>query len=274
MSGELRSGAMIVVYKQEEYISHSLRCLAPQVDHVGVMYSEVPWIASNPLARDQFGTPDRTREILSALCREYPNVEVIEGVWDSAPEVRQAALRRLRGLNVAVCLIVDADEIYPDGMVERVLAEVERRAQAGAVYYARYITCYRRFDYVVESDHRMAIAVHLDESTEFVALPRRPTGIRRDLPEEIHYWHMGYVLSDEQMWEKINTISHAHEVLPGWYEDKWLKWRPDTRDLFRKAPASRWRRAVRIDPHNLPKVLHDHRYFAAGPTGAGDGKGV
>lgn len=57
VSGELRSGAMVLVYKQEEYISYSLRCLAPFCDHVVVMYSEAPWIPSNPMAREHFGTP-------------------------------------------------------------------------------------------------------------------------------------------------------------------------------------------------------------------------
>jgi hypothetical protein len=172
-------------------------------------------------------------------------------------------------LGVEICLITDADEVYPDGMVLRLLAEVDRRSHPGAVYYARYTTCYRRFDYVVESDHRMSIAVHLDETTEFRQLPRRPTGVRLDLPDDIYYWHMGYVLSDERMWEKIHTISHAHEVLPGWYENKWLKWSPDETDLFRKEPASRWRRTIRIDPRILPKVLHDHPYFPYGPTETG-----
>ena len=264
MTGRLRSGAMMEAYKQEEYISYSLRSLAPFVDHVVVMYSEAPWTTSAATAR--FGTLDRTRSILSRICRTFSNVEVIEGVWGSEPEERQEALHHLRSRDVDTCLIVDADEIYPDGVIQRVLDEVEQRDHPGAVYYARYLTCYRRFDYIVESDHRLAIAVHLDEGTEFVERPRRPTGPRLDLPDDIFFWHMGYVLGDERMWEKIHTFAHAHEVLHDWYEEKWLKWTPSTRDLFRKAPASRWPRTVPIDPWILPKVLHEHPYFPAGPT--------
>lgn len=48
------------------------------------------------------------------LSSEHPNIQVVEGVWDSAPQMRQAALQRLRRLAVDVCLITDADEIYPD----------------------------------------------------------------------------------------------------------------------------------------------------------------
>jgi hypothetical protein len=264
-AGRFRSGAMMLAYKQEEYIGYALRCLAPSVDHVVVMYSELPWIASNPKAREQFGEPDRTREILDSLHADHPNIEVTEGIWDSAPQVRQEAFERLRQIGCEICLITDADEVYPTGMVKRVLDEIRRRGSPGAVYYSRYLTCYRRFDYVVESDHRMPIAVHIDERTEFQRLPRRPTGERLDLPDDIYYWHMGYVLSDDRMWEKIHTISHAHEVLPDWYEAKWLGWSPEATDLFRKHPASRWRRTVRIDPRSLPEVLHDHPYFPSGP---------
>lgn len=255
---------MVEAYKQEEYISYALRSVAPFVDHVVVMYSAARFATSRTAER--FGTPDRTRGIVSEACQTYPNIEVVEGVWNSEPEERQDALCHLRRRKVDACLIVDADEIYPNGMVQRVVAEVERRNHPGAVYYARYVTCYRRFDYVVESDHRSAIAVHLDEDTEFVRRPRRPTGPRLDLPDDIFFWHMGYVLTDERMWEKIHTFSHAHEVLPNWYEEKWLKWTPGTRNLFRKAPASRWPRTLAIDPRILPKVLHDHPYFPAGPV--------
>jgi hypothetical protein len=106
----------------------------------------------------------------------------------------------------------------------------------------------------------MAAAVHLAPDTHFPQR-RRASGPRRDLPDEIFFWHLGYVLSDERMWEKIRTFAHADEILPGWYEEKWLAWTPHTRDLFRKQPASRWPRTHRIDPRQLPGILHRHPYF-------------
>ena len=271
MTERLRTGAMVLAYKQEEYISYALRSIAPFVDHVVVMYSEAPFAASRTAER--FGTPDRTRAIVSELCEAYPNIEVVEGAWDSEPDERQAALCHLRRRDVDVCLIVDADEIYPDGIVQRVLDEVRTADHPGAVYYARYVTCYRRFDHVVESDHRTPIAVHLDENTEFAERPRRPTGPRLDLAKEIFFWHMGYVLTDARMWEKIHTFSHAHEVLPDWYEEKWLRWTPNMKNLFRKTPASRWPHTVAIDPRSLPRMLHDHPYFPAGPVRESDTAG-
>lgn len=265
----LRTGAIVLGYNQQEYIEYSLRSLLPHVEHVAVLVPEAPFAAYNPRAREQFAARDGTREILAALCREFGNLSVLEGIWHAEPEMRDAGLRHLRSHGVEVCLSVDADEIYPDGVLERLHAVIAEAEAPGSVYFARYLTCYKSFEYVVESSHRMAAAVHLAPGTHFPQR-RRASGVRRDLPDEVFFWHMGYVLSDQRMWEKIRTFSHAHEVLPGWYEEKWLAWTPETRNLFRKQPASRWPRTLRIDPRILPGILHRHPYFpehaAEGPA--------
>lgn len=260
---KLRTGAMVLAYKQEEYLAYCLRSLAPHVDDVVVLFSESPFTAYNPDAREQFRTPDGTRAILDALHAELPNLRVVEGTWDSEPAARNAGLQSLRRAGDQVVLLVDADEFYPDGGLQRLRDEIERTAVPGTVYRARLRTCYKRFDYVLVADQRFAVAVHVDEHTRFEGRPRRPLGPLRDLPDDIWFWHLGYVLGDERMWEKINTFGHAHEILPGWYEEKWLKWTPQTRDLSRKHPASQWAGTVRIDPASLPKILHTHPYFPA-----------
>ena len=257
----LRTGAMVLAYKQEEYVAYCLRALAPCVENVVVLQSDVPFVAYNREAREQFTAKDGTREILRELECELTNVTVVDGVWDSEPEARNAGLRHLRSLDMQVCLIVDADEVYPAGTLSRLREAIEAADSPGSVFYARYVTCYKRFDYVVRSDHRLAVAVHLNEHTTFDRRPRRPLGPRRDLPPDVYFWHLGYVLSDERMWEKINTFGHASEIVPGWFERKWLGWSPDTRDLFRKHPEDRWPYTIRIDPSTLPEILHSHPYF-------------
>jgi len=257
----LRAGAIVLAFRQEEYIAYCLRTLAPCVEAIVVLLSDLPFIAYNSQARQQFTVSDGTRDILQALDRELANLTIIEGVWDSEPEARNAGLRHLRSLGARVCMCVDADEIYPEPALDRLRAEIEAADSPGTVYFARYVTCYKRFDYIVQADHRLAVAVHLNEHTAFDRRPRRPTGVRRDLPDDIYFWHMGYVLSDERMWEKINTFGHAREIVPGWFQEKWLNWTPETRNLFRKHPISRWPHAIRIDPLTLPKILHSHPYF-------------
>jgi glycosyltransferase involved in cell wall biosynthesis len=261
----LRSGAIVLAYNQEEYLGHCLRALLPCVDHVVALLPDAPFVRYNPDARREFDRIDATPGILAELAAEHDSLVVVEGRWDDEPAMRNEGLAHLRARGVEVCLSVDADEFWPDGGVARLLAAVEADGAPGTVYFARYHTCYRSFERRVVSDHRMAVAVHLVEDTHF---PRRRTasGPRRDLPDEHCFWNMGYVLSDERMWEKIRTWSHAHEVIDGWWRDKWLGFTPATRDLFRKEPASRWPCTVPVDPAELPSVLHDHPFFPHEPA--------
>lgn len=274
---ELRFGAIVLAYKQEDYIAYCLRALAPRVECVAVLFTERPWVAYNSHARTTFTAPDRSREILDGLRSELPNLRVVHGTWGSEEEMRTDGLHALRGAGMDVCVIIDADEIYPEGGLETLKAEIVRHNVPGTAYYVRYEACFRRFDYVVEtryqrpngggaSVHRAPAAVHLAPHTRFYR-HRNPSGAVVELPESLFFWHFGYVLSDERMWEKIHTFGHAREIVPRWFEDKWLQWTPETCDLFFKDPPSRWPRTIKMAASSLPRILHQHPYFPANGHG-------
>lgn len=269
----LRFGALVLAYKQEDYLAYCLRALAPHVEQIVVLFSERPWVAYNPDARQAFTAPDRSREIIDGLRAELPHLGVIEGVWTREEDMRNDGLHALRRAGIDVCLMVDADEVYPDGGLDTLKAEIARRGAPGTAYYVRYQACYRRFDYIVEtryqpangarvSVHRAPAAVHLEPQTA-IYRHRNATGHVVELPESLFFWHFGYVLSDDRMWEKIHTFGHAHEVVPRWFEEKWLQWTPETRDLFYMDPRSRWPRTIKVAPSSLPQILHAHPYFPA-----------
>jgi hypothetical protein len=48
------------------------------------------------------------------------------------------------------------------------------------------------------------------------------------IPEEIGICHhLSYARSDDEVFRKITTFSHANEVIPGWFENVWKKWDDD-----------------------------------------------
>jgi hypothetical protein len=260
----LRFGALVLAYNQEDYLGYCIRALAPHVDAIAVAHSDAPWTAYNPHARSEFATPDGTRDILDSLASEIDNLGIVTGLWNTEEAMRNAGLDLLRQAGMDVCLIVDADEFYPESGIARLRDHIERENDPGRVYFGAYRACYKRFDYIVESDHhRVPVAVHLDADTTFL-LRRLPSGHSSHVPDPFYFWHLGYVLSDQRMWEKLHTFGHAHEVVPRWFEEKWLNWTPSTRDLFRKEPRSRWPRTLKIDPSTLPAILHAHPYFPNG----------
>lgn len=253
-------GAQMLAYNQEEYIGYSLESLVPEVDVVGVAYASEPFSAYNALARRAFKRVDNTRAILEDLSTRHENILIIEGRWDCEEDMRNDTLDALRTRGVDVCFIVDADEFYSPGILAKIRSLVVLLDRPGTVFWARYKNCYRRLNYVIDTPQlRLPIAVHLTSHTSFESL-RIPSGEKRRLPPELYYWHVGYVLPDDRMWEKINTFGHAHEISHDWFRDKWLNWTPETRDLCRRDPA-RWPQAHKIDPKSLPPCLHNHPYF-------------
>jgi len=252
---------LVLAYNQEEYIDYCIRNLAPVLDGIVVLYSARPFIAYNPSARELFKKTDRTRDILYALQKQLNGLIVCEGLWDDEESMRDAGLTIIRHEGGDVCVIVDADEFYDTCSFERLRSVVAGNWTPGNVFWSRYYNCYRRPDYVVDAPYlRLPVAAIINDDTAFINR-RRPYGTRVDLPEDVAYWHMGYVLSDRRMWEKIHTFGHAHEIVSGWYEEKWLRWTPATTDLCRRQPT-RWPRTVSIDVRRLPKILHGHPFVS------------
>lgn len=257
----LKFGALLIVYKQEEYIEYCIRALAPYADSILVLFSEEPFIAYNPDARKRFSEPDSSRSILDRLKEDVEHLTVVKGVWDAEEVMRNEGLSRLSASGVDVCLIIDADEVYDDGALPLLKKEVTNVGKPGSVFWARYRNCYKRLDYVIDSPKlRMPVAVHIAPDTQFID-GREPTGSKISLPDTIFYWHFGYVLSDERMWEKINTFSHAGEIIDGWFETKWLGWSPETTNLSRKHPAGKWPKAEKFDMNLLPRIMRSHPYY-------------
>lgn len=171
----MRFGAIVLAYNQEEYISYCLRALAPHVAHVVVVFSELPWTAYNPRAREMLALADDTGAHLTALQRELSNLTVIEGVWSREEDMRNAGLSVVRTLGVDVCLVLDADEFYPEGGLRQLKLEIERRNTPGRRYYVPYLACFKRVDHLLETQQngstasvmRAAAAVPLDHDTRF-----------------------------------------------------------------------------------------------------------
>jgi hypothetical protein len=257
----LKFAALLIVYKQEEYLEYCIRALAGHVDSIMVLFCERPFIAYNPQARQMFSELDSSRSIIDKLKTEIADLIVVEGIWDAEEEMRNEGLNRLRAIGIDVCLIIDADEIYADGTFPLLKKHIAAVNKTASVFWARYRNCYKRLDYVIDSPKlRMPVAVHIGPDTVFID-GREPTGPKVLLPDTIFYWHFGYVLTDKRMWEKINTFSHSHEIIDDWYESKWIRWTPKTTNLSRKAPGNRWPIAKKIELSLLPKIMRTHPFY-------------
>jgi len=257
-------GVQILAYKQEEYLSYCIRALYPYVDLIQVMFSTVPFTAYNPTSRHEFSSIDRTEEILRSFPDTKSKLDIAKGVWNDEESMRQEALDRLSKRGCHLCLIIDADEFWPDDMLHTLITYIDSHISVGQVAWASQRHLFKRFDRMVDCPSaKLPVAIHCHRDIHFIDR-RVPSGERILLPSLFFFWHLGYVLGNQRMLEKIRTFSHAAKVPESWYEEKWLAFTPETTNLCRSHPA-RWPRTVQIDPWELPQILLMHPFF---PNGA------
>jgi hypothetical protein len=75
-------------------------------------------------------------------------------------------------------------------------------------------------------------------------------------PETIVFHHMSYARTDAQVQRKLATFGHAHEIVPGWFENVWRRW-DDDRSLQNLNPCvpAAYQRIVEQPYEALPAVL-------------------
>jgi len=71
---------------------------------------------------------------------------------------------------------------------------------------------------------------------------------------DIVYYHGSYVLNDEEVLRKINTLGHKNDFDgEKWYKEKWLNWTLETKNLHPMSPRE-WLYAEEFN-EELPEVL-------------------
>jgi hypothetical protein len=251
-----RFASLTLAYHQRDYLELSLRAVAPHVETMYVMYSDLPFTEYNPGARDEAFRDDGTRDILSRLERELPHLRVLSGTWPGEGEMRNDGLHAAAAEGHDRLLVIDADEFFHDGVLGEATKLIAADAETDC--WSMHMRVPFRFaDYVIDrDDERLPLALRIRDGVCFQRR-RIPNVSRVDLPSFVTCFNLGFVLSDERMYEKTRTWSHSNQIPHRWFEEKWLGWTPETTDLHTRMPPL-WPRTRRIDPADLPAPLAGH----------------
>lgn len=261
----MKTGVQILVYNQEEYLEYFLKSIYPHVDVIQVMYSEKPFTKYNNKSRSEFKKIDSSLDILLSFPDFKRKIYIQNGIWKDEESMRNAALQLLKEKDVQLCLIFDVDEFWPDGMLLHLIEYLIENLRINQVAWCHEKILFKQFDRLIDfPQSKLPIAFIINENSEFINR-RIPSGVKIKLPPIFFYWHLGYVLPDQRMYEKIMTFSHADEVPEKWYKEKWINFSTKTTDLCRKG-GPHWEKTVPNDPWELPSILYTHPYFPYGPN--------
>jgi hypothetical protein len=240
----MRLAAILLLFKEQAFIPACVRALYPVVDSI---------CCASRHDRNLLGVPvEPDGSIATLLAEPDPQNKIrltVERNLDHLPGIDGAA--RLRNAAIALdpqadyYLIVDTDEIWPEGTLRQCWAEVQRTRWAG--YRASSWTYFRRWNYrIVEPGHGYRPFVFLKRGflfredrqiewhssarwREYLRTGRKPKTVY--FPPEWRLHHGSCVGDDARILAKIRNYSHADGIAPDWYDRVWRNFHPGLRDF-------------------------------------------
>jgi len=245
----------ILAYNVSRFLPHVIENVAPFVDKIFLAYPRLPF-AYIPKSRLEKTNPT-TLEELTTITSGTP-IEIVEGDWLDEESMRNACLDRARSQGFDWLIIQDADEFYPEEtwlQIRKLMLNAKNDDHLTTTSYnfwksSYYVIVYRSGNI----KHATAgFAIRCRPDTAFIN--KRLTNVSVSKTIDCACYHYGYALTDQEMEEKLQTWSHAHQFnTRRWFEIKWLNWRLETKNIDQICPPA-WKRAVRF-PFHQPEFAH------------------
>ena len=253
---EIKIAVHILCYNVDRFLLHTVKNCYPYVDHIYLAWSPVSWRyrsrQSNPTHIHQYNLPAK-----------YPKCQIIEGVWDTEEEMRNACLEKAREDQCDWLIIQDADEFYADSSWELAIRALAVAPASINLFKSTWFQFWKHPSIVIMNNDgqikgtNAGFAVRIRPNSRFT-FKRLTTfsGTDEESVLDVACFHFGWVLSDEEMALKIKTWGHSNEFDPEtWFHLKWKRWSLGTRNLGTVNPCS-WKRAV-FFPGNIPDFAFD-----------------
>lgn len=254
----VKLAALIVVNNPEPWLDICLSCLtSSDIDIIIIAASEVPWVKYNQKAREIYSSTCVT-DNLEAKYNKHGIIRFY-GEWDSDEDQRNAALDIIKQTDATHFLIVDSDEFFHSNEIAK-LKEwlVERKEDTFEICCRHFFKelCYEivfggrfaRLELSRKRCFKVNDRIFIDKSkmSEMENAIVCPPGI-------MTCYHAGWVFeNDEQCKRKLETWSHAHQVIDGWFDNVWLKWKLSDAN-FHMIWSEAFLHVNVVHPHCFPK---------------------
>jgi len=268
----MKFGAVYCLYDDVEYLEASLEPVEDKLDVVLFLISDIPW---NGKKCDNRLVIEKVKDI----CSRNKKFKIIEGHWTNEVDQRNFGLEHLYSIGVDYCFVIDTDEIYHARDFQNIKKFILQNPGIVA-FHIEWNTYWTKRYYVISPReyYRPLIAVKIKDF-KFTDIRHGITSVTRVdkfiletkeksyngivIPPNIGIcFHLSYARTNEYIKRKLETNSHAPEFINNWYENTWLKWRPESRNLHPVTPRQ-YEKAVKEDfivfPESLKKVIKKER---------------
>jgi hypothetical protein len=262
----MRLAAVLLLFKEQAFVEACVRAIYPVVDSICCASQYDRNLIGQPMAHDGsldvlLAVPDPENKIRVVMRRD---LDGLRGA-DSAARLRHAAMAL--DPHADYYLIVDSDEIWPEEVLRKCWAEVQRTQEAG--YRVSTRAYFKKWNYqIVEPGDgyrpivflRRGFTFKVDREVYWRGMPRFKERLRAARnPRAVYFppdWilhHGSCVGDDARIYTKLKNYSHAQGVDPDWFDRVWKNFHPGVCDFFFfKGSESTFQSVVTVPTAELP----------------------
>jgi hypothetical protein len=265
----MRLAAIMLLFREQHFVEASIRAIYPVVDAVVCTSRHDRNFSGEPVPTDDsiatlLRIPDPDNKIKLAIQRD---LTLFPGL-NAEAQLRNAAMALEP--HADYYLIVDTDEIWPEDVLRRCWAEVQRTKWAA--YRVSSYTYFRKWNYrIVEPGDGYRPLVFLRRGFffkqdrqidwhgparlgEYLRTARKPKTIF--FPPELRMHHGSSVGGDERILTKINNYGHKDGIDPDWFERVWKNFHPGMRNFHYFRHGAHLYESIDVIPHaQLPAEI-------------------
>lgn len=243
--------AYYVLHYGVEWLYHSLRSIAGDVDHVIMLHTHQPSFGHDAKWRNP-EHEEQLRYIARLAARDFKlSLDWVEAPrrYDHEGQHRDHAVQMCWDAGADIILVVDADELWPAATLKGALRVVENVPQS---YYRINMKHLWRSAHWICDDPAMPLRL----------IRRVGDGQENYLPRYVY--HCGYAQTEALVRYKMSIHGHLGEIRPGWIDNTFARWHVSNPfDDVHPTCNDFWKPRVLSDEevNELGMLIHDHPYW-------------
>lgn len=240
----MRVAVCTIVYNEEAFIGGVIKNWKGKVEKHLILSSTRPWHGMSI-------PDDKTNKIARKL-----DVELITLPWASERSQRNWGLGYLYDYDYV--LVVDADELYEEQDQFKILEILGTNAgefrvdNTNCYRIPQVVTYFKTPEYILDppDSHEPLIAINPKKATfQECRIPSQQYIV--PIPS-VKMHHLTFLRDDLRLWHKLHQFEHYNDVKPGWFENTWKHWTPDTENVRERGVV-----ASKAVPATMPKEIRD-----------------
>lgn len=212
---------LTVAFRERNFITACVNQFKNFDLHHLVVCSNTPW----------HGQHDRDDTYELAL---KAGAEAVLYNFTSDAQQRNYGLRYLKSKGYDWALVVDADEFYTRSNIKKLINSLSDRYN---VVRAPNMSVYWRSpEYLIMPDPQPDLPIVAIKTDQEFSWSRLSNANLSGLTDA-HFHHLSYVRTNYDMRVKMDISEHSNELVPNWYNDVWMTWRPGNNNLHPVVPS-------------------------------------